>query len=193
MKWFAGVAALLVCASALASEVFKWTDEQGKVHYGDKWVAPDNSDRMEVNGESPRERRFRRQQEMRARWEEDMKRRNEEFEARKREEERRQAEAPPAERATPGSRFKPPAFDTAPKSVPVNPKEVAAACKGLADRISKVKPGEPWVELGREFDDACPGVAYECHVYKRQPKKDKCQWVKRTRENNAVVRTHVYE
>ncbi|HEX5361724.1 MAG TPA: DUF4124 domain-containing protein, partial [Fluviicoccus sp.] len=61
MKGLAGVAALLVCASAGASEVFKWTDEQGKVHYGDKLVAPETSNRMEVNGESPRELHIRQQ------------------------------------------------------------------------------------------------------------------------------------
>ncbi|HEX5277989.1 MAG TPA: DUF4124 domain-containing protein [Fluviicoccus sp.] len=203
MKWLAGMAALLVCASAGASEVFKWTDEQGKVHYGDKLVAPDASKRMEVNGESPREKHLRQDREMRARWEEDTAKWQQEYEARKRERENRQAEASASGQdkpsSSPAARFQPPsipgmpAFDPKRKSVPVNPQGVAAACKGLADRISKVKSGETWEELAKEFDDTCPGVAYECFIYKRHQKPDKCQWVKRTRDDNAMVRTNVYE
>ncbi|HEX5360367.1 MAG TPA: DUF4124 domain-containing protein, partial [Fluviicoccus sp.] len=186
-----------------ASEVFKWTDEQGKVHYGDKLVAPETSNRMEVNGESPRELHIRQQRERQARWEEHMAQWGAKSEANSREQKKTDAVTSPSERSeassSPATRIKPPAFPGMPafdpdqRSVPVNPKEVAAACKGLADRISKKKPGETWEELSREFNKTCPGIAYECFIYKRHQKPDKCQWVKRTRENNAMVRTNVYE
>jgi hypothetical protein len=44
----------LFCSSALAQEVYKWTDANGKVHYGDRSAAPESSKKMHIDAEPPR-------------------------------------------------------------------------------------------------------------------------------------------
>jgi hypothetical protein len=38
----------LYCLSAHAQDIYKWTDADGKVHYGDRAAAPENSKKMNV-------------------------------------------------------------------------------------------------------------------------------------------------
>lgn len=203
MKGLAVMALLVLCGAAGASEVYKWTDENGKVHYGDKLAAPEASDRMDVNGESPRERRQRRFQAWLAEQDEERKQHAEKMAAQQRERAaREQAEAARPERPAPAPRSSTPRYSRPPfpglpdfdpnkKSVPVPASRVGPTCKGLADRIGKVKQGEVWTDLARQFDRECPGIAYECSVYKRRQKPDKCQWVKR--DGGTMRMTNVYE
>ncbi len=44
----------LLHASAPAQEIYKWTDANGKVHYGDRSAAPDSSQKMKFDPEPPR-------------------------------------------------------------------------------------------------------------------------------------------
>jgi hypothetical protein len=44
----------LLFSSALAQELYKWTDANGKVHYGDRSAAPERSKQMHVDAEPPR-------------------------------------------------------------------------------------------------------------------------------------------
>jgi hypothetical protein len=95
--------------------------------------------------------------------------------------------APPARtlhRAAPDA-----AFATA--SAPVDPSTVGPGCLELAKKISEVKPGTPWTDLSNEFNRRCPGIAYQCKVYRRRPEDNRCSWVKRT--GNSVVQTSIYE
>lgn len=199
-RWW--VVCLWLWGSAGATEVFKWTDENGKVHYGDQKAAPETSDRMEVNGESPRERRLRHFHERQALEAAEREAENRERAARRQAEDAgvEQREPPPPPRASgyaPPSRPTTPSYPEFPplpanrKSVPVGPERVGPQCKGLVDQIARVKKGEPWPELARKFNEACPGIAYECSVYKRHQKPDKCQWIER--EGNTMLLTNIYE
>lgn len=150
MKRFHPAASLVVaalsglsCAAAQGQDMYKWTDENGRVHYGDRAAAPGNSQKMQVTAAPP---------------------------------------LPPAPRANSpqlprvGSR-------TQQKSMPVDPGRVAPACKGLIDRIAAVPAGKNWESLYREFDSACPGIAYECLEYQSNPQNNRCTWIERSGSN----------
>ena len=128
----------LFCSSARAQEIYKWTDANGKVHYGDRAAAPESSKKISVKAAPP---------------------------------------APPPAVPTPAAPSQPRAEV---KSVPANPALVGPMCKGLIDKIAVVQAGQKWEALYREFDSACPGIAYECVDYQSSPQNNRCSWVIRT-------------
>lgn len=132
-------------SNAAVQEVYKWTDENGKVHYGDRGAAPVSSAKLAIPVAPPSQ--------------------------------------PPLVRAAAANsqRHSPslPHHASQRKSVPVNPALVAPACKPLIDKIAVVPPGTNWEALYRQFDSACPGIAYECVEYRSRPENNRCTWVER--------------
>ena len=124
--------------SAGAQEIYKWTDANGKVHYGDRAAAPPSSKKIHVQVTPPSQ--------------------------------------PPAvaASATGAQRRSPSLF------VPVDPALVGPECKGLIDKIASVPAGKNWESLYRQFDSACPGIAYECVEYRSSPQNNRCMWVERS-------------
>lgn len=145
----------ILCCAANAQEVYKWTDENGKVHFGDRSAAPADSKKITVKVQPPT--------------------------------------APPVAQGDQGkpkamnnpARAAParPGAEAAKESVPVDPAKVGPKCKGLVDQIANVKRGTPWESLARDFNDACPGIAYECVNYKAHPENNTCTWIERTGSN----------
>jgi len=130
-----------LCAGAHAQAVYKWTDADGKVHYGDRAAAPQDSKQLDVPVAAP---------------------------------------PPAAPAAGPANLQRRPPPATPRQSVPVDPARVGPACKGLIDRIAAVPAGQNWEGLYRQFDSACPGIAYECVEYASSPQNDRCVWVERS-------------
>ena len=151
--------ALLVAAlsglssrNAGAQELFKWTDASGKVHYGDRAAAPEDSKRLNV---------------------------------------------PVAPAGTPS---RPPLPVHAPlpargnaqkKSIPVDASRVGSSCQGLADNIAAGLSGKVSQSLVRQFNEACPGIAYECIEYRSRPQNNRCDWIEQT--EGTIVNRKVYE
>lgn len=133
-------------SSADAQEIYKWTDAIGKVHYGDRAAAPENSKKMNVTVTPPS-----------------------------------QPPAVPASAAS-SQRRSPllPHLDSQKKSVPVDPALVGPECKGLIEKIAAVPAGKNWESLSRQFDSACPGIAYECVEYQSSPQNNQCIWIERS-------------
>lgn len=121
-----------------AQDIYKWTDANGKVHYGDRAAAPDSGQKMHVSV------------------------------------------TPPSGSVAPPPSVSNPRPGAKGKSVPADPARVAPACKGLIDRIAAVPAGRNWEALYRQFDSACPGIAYECTEYESSPQNNRCIWVERS-------------
>lgn len=133
--------------SVHAQEIYKWTDANGKVHYGDRAAAPDSSKKIKVIATPPSQ--------------------------------------PQAVTTAPaaGSQRRPPQmpnFDFPEKSTPVNPALVGSTCKSLIDQIGAVPAGKNWESLYKQFNSACPGIAYHCWEYQSTPQKNQCTWVERS-------------
>jgi hypothetical protein len=152
--------AALVPGSVAAQDLYKWTDAGGKVHYGDRAAAPENSKLLNVPSAPARA----------------------------------PAPAPTAPASLPpmSSLAAPGVPNRAPpmarreaeaKSVPVAPSRVGSACKGLADKIAAVPSGTNWKSLAQEFNEACPGIAYECVEYRANPQNNQCTWIERSGGN----------
>lgn len=76
------------------------------------------------------------------------------------------------------------------RAKPVDPARVAPSCQGLIGQIAAVPPGKNWEALYRQFDSACPGIAYECVEYRSRPRENRCSWVERT--GKSVLTTNRY-
>ncbi|WP_374709470.1 DUF4124 domain-containing protein [Massilia scottii] len=136
----------LIRTSAGAQEIHKWTDANGKVHYGDRVAAPDSSKKIKVSITA--------------------------------------SSQPPAVPASatsaPRPSLSPPRLNSQKKPVPVDPALVGPECRGLIEKIAAVPAGKNWELLYRQFDRACPGIAYECVEYQSSPQNNQCIWVKRS-------------
>lgn len=136
----------LFCFSANAQEIYKWTDADGKTHYGDRAAAPENSKKIPVTMTAP--------------------------------------SPPPTVPASSANlqRRSPsmPQLDSQKTSVPVDPSRVGPACPGLIKQIAAVRAGQHWEALAQQFNNACPGIAYECVEYESNPQKNRCVWIERS-------------
>ena len=167
---------LLALAANVASsqDIYKWKDENGKVHYGAQSAAPDHSKKLDIKNARP-------------------------------------AESPPVN-ARPAlviiNENRPkaqtdaelarliPALSApqrraylATQSVSADPASVGPRCKGLMEEIMKVKSG-PWRTQSDNFNNACPGIAYECTEFTRSPEHNHCGWI--VRKDNKVINTVTY-
>ncbi|WP_332878890.1 DUF4124 domain-containing protein [Massilia sp. S19_KUP03_FR1] len=145
----AALIAVLFCLfrpGADAQEIYKWTDPNGKVHYGDRAAAPEASQKIHVTA-AP-------------------------------------VVLPPATQSTVSALPQP---DNKTRSVRVNPALVGSSCKGLIDKIAAVPVGQGWQALSREFNSACPGIAYECVEYVSNPQNNQCNWIER-KDGNVLNR-----
>jgi len=143
----------VACLGAHAQDIYKWTDANGHVHYGDRAAAPGSSTQLRVEAAPSVPR----------------------------------PAAVPADAAV---RRRTPAPGAQGAAEPVDPALVGTACKGLIDKIAAVRAGTNWEALYRQFDSACPGVAYDCVEYKSAPQNNRCTWVKRS--NGRVLNTSRY-
>ncbi len=133
-------------SSAHAQEIYKWTDANGTVHYGDSAAAPEGSKRMNVTVTPP-------------------------------------SQPPAAPASVSSSQHRLPLLPhlaSQKKSVPVHPARVGPECKGLIEKIAAVPAGKNWELLYRQFDSACPGIAYECVEYQSNPQNNQCIWIERS-------------
>ncbi len=67
----------------------------------------------------------------------------------------------------------------------INPK-----CKTIIEEIEKIPMGIPWHAQYNEFNQLCPGIAWQCNVYERTPEKNLCGWIERTSNNILSKRTY---
>jgi hypothetical protein len=148
-SFFFGIAFALIHLTAAAQEIHKWTDANGKVHYGDRAAAPESSKKIKV-AMTPQP----------------------------------QPVAEPAQKpGAEGQRRWAPPLNAQKKSVRVDATRVGPQCKGLIDKIAAVPSGSNWESLYRQFDSACPRIAYECVEYQSRPQDNQCAWVERSGGN----------
>jgi hypothetical protein len=156
----------VICCYVNAEEIYKWTDANGKIHFGDRSAAPSDGKKMDVKVQQSN------------RLSAD------------------QSDQTKPQSTNLQSRFLPPSapqsrLGLARKSVPADSAKVGPRCKDLIDEIAKVKPGTPWTSLYKEFNEACPGIAYECTNYRTHPENNNCTWVERS--GTTVLQTKNYE
>ncbi len=153
------VGAVFFCLTgspASAQGIYKWTDANGTVHYGDQAGAPQSSTKIHVPAAAPRASPA------------------------------SPAAAGGAQRRAPST----PLRNMEKKSVPVAPTAVGPQCKGLVDKIAAVPAGTNWEHLYRQYESACPGIAYECVQYQSSPQNNQCTWVQRV--GTSVLNTKQY-
>lgn len=149
-----------LCCCAHAEEIYKWKDANGMVHFGDRTSAPSGSEKLDVRAPPPSELLS-------------------EQEGGTLQEHERRFGFPAA-----------PDLGAGRRSVPVDPSRVGRRCKGLIDEIMKVRRGEEWKELAREFEQACPAIEYECDYFRARPESNRCTWVERTGRNVLLIREY---
>lgn len=133
-------------SSADAQEIYKWTDANGTVHYGDRVAAPDSSKKMNITVAPP-------------------------------------PQAPAVQASSPIAQHRSPLLphlDMSKKSVPVASSLVGPECKGLIEKIAAVPAGKNWESLYRQFNGACPGIAYDCVEFESNPQNNQCTWIQRS-------------
>lgn len=151
------VAALMLAVfihPANATEVYKWTDANGQIHFGDRLSAPANGKKIDVKSQPTSEPT----------------------------EKQRGASKPPQTNSQPPSNASP-SHAYKGKGKPVDPSRVAPSCQDLIDQISRVKAGVNWQSLYQKFDATCPGISYECNTYRTHPENNQCTWIERRGSN----------
>ncbi len=126
---------VLLCASATSQTIYKWTDEAGHVHYGDRSESPKGSAAATVNvpQRAP------------------------------------SAPAPGAANSTA------PTQDTARAAVSDSPN--LQRCLVMARAMADNKDLSPPTirAQSQELLALCPGIAYDCTTYLRQPERNTCE------------------
>jgi hypothetical protein len=166
IKYIQNLALLLsiFCFNVSAQDVYKWKDENGKIHFGDRSTAPTSGQKTEVKVLAPATVPV------------------------KHEEQAKQNEGVSNKTTTTA---RPQHSDPSKDSRPVDPSRVGPRCQGIVDQIAKVKPGTPWVGLANEFSQSCPGLTYECINSKSHPETNKCTWVEKV--GNTILNTKNFE
>jgi hypothetical protein len=144
--------AFMHCATA--TEVYKWTDANGQVHFGDRLSAPSNGQKIDVKAQPANQAPAEQRESLRT-----------------------------APSSTPQSQQPFPNQASRSKSTPADPSKIGPGCQDLVEKISKVKPGVNWQSLYQKFNATCPGIAYECNTYRTHPENNKCLWIERKGSN----------
>ena len=161
MSVFIRVVFVLLCMTAThlhAGEVYKWTDENGRVHYGDKNTAPPSSQAVTTPNPSkpaPVEQK---------------------------------ALATPKKLSSPYAKLDPKEVSEPwkPKGVPVDPTLVKPRCNELGQTVSETPAGKPFKHMTDEIISLCPGVGYECRRYRKHPQDNVCVAVARSGSDPMV-------
>lgn len=154
----------LICCQINAQEVFKWKDESGKIHYGDRSKAPVTSKKADIKVLAPATVPV------------------------KPDNTNLKNDLGTAKSTTVARR---PKADENQGAKLVDSSRVAPRCKGIVDEIAKVPPGTPWMGLAQEFGQTCPGLTYECITYKSRPEANSCNWVEKI--GNTITNTKHFE
>lgn len=152
--------------AAQAADVYKWTDANGQVHFGDRMPGTTPGQKMDIKAPPPPAPAAIVQP-------------------------RVSPTVAPPRAAGPAGRVAPlltPVQKEA--SVPADPSQVRPGCQALIDQIAKVKAGMNWQSLYQQFEATCPGIGYECNNHRSRPEKNQCVWVKRTGGNVLQTNNH---
>lgn len=149
---------LMVAQLATAGEIYKWTDENGRVHFGDSGQGGRPAQKITVEEKKPKqmspeeiEAFVQKGQEEMAKF--DKERGKTEEHIREMDERIKQlSESEPAR----------------PKGTP--------KCATLARKIIEATEDDTArTELSRQFDRECPRLAYDCLTYESNPKRNVCR------------------
>lgn len=156
-----------------AGEVYKWTDEQGKVHFGDQKAKP-----RDIKAESVV---IQPQETSATSHSEDM---NEYIEKIRKKQGITLSDSstiPPKEPL--------PTFDES-SSFIISAQRISVECREIAEQIAQTPRGTPFKRLADKFMSQCPRVTYECLQYKKQPEKSKCHWIRN--DSRSIVSMKIY-
>lgn len=151
-----------------AGEIYKWTDENGKVHFGDQQAKPSaekgvdtgirthNTKPVTIDNNQLRDQII------------------------------NQIAQKMVLDAQANKDIYVPPFDAS--AAEFGTRKVDSVCQELAETFAKQSSGDQ--ELENKFRRGCSGVTYYCEQYKRFPEKDKCYWVKQRR--SRIVEMKIY-
>jgi hypothetical protein len=138
-----------------SGEVYKWIDESGKIHYGDKSAAPNGSEKLGIKESDVDSAQSLRSTQDHLN------------DSRFRSATRIPGPTPPASM---------PAFE---RVEIINPNSVGTSCQTLIDKILAAQRKQvAWEGFAEQFIRKCPGIAYSCREYPKHPQKNTCQWIK---------------
>lgn len=184
----------IFCTSyGTAAQVYKWVDENGRVHYGDRTTTPNSGKKVEFKvktTEKSVEKIDEKNLSARTLPQQQLPSKLDQLDSAMRPP---QLMSPPIPMSPTIPVGTPPMPAIPPKktSKPVDPTKVPAACKGLVDQIAKVERGKSWEGLAKSYNAACPGITYECNNYRSNPEKSFCQWIERT--DSTILSTNNYQ
>lgn len=149
--------------STYAGNVYKWTDEQGQVHFGDQQqfeaVKPSKSVKIDMptahNKEYTTEEintRLKMLDDVRSKIH--------------------------TERDTPVQ-----------PQVVADLSKINPQCETLAQQIMNTPQGQPFKPLADQMTSLCPGLTYECRQYRKHPKDNECHFAQKT--SGSIVHSTV--
>lgn len=153
--------------SIYAGEIYKWTDAEGRVHFGDQQqieaVKPSKSVKIDMPIVKQKQltaeeinTRLKMAEDMRAKLDAEQNDRVAELES--------------------------------PQGVAVDISKINPQCETLAKRVMKTPTGQSFKHLADQMNNLCKGLTYECRQYRKHPKDNECHFIQRV-SGQAIVHT----
>ncbi|RZU38555.1 uncharacterized protein DUF4124 [Fluviicoccus keumensis] len=147
------ISLLWLCAASHAGEVYKWKDEQGQIHFGDRQPAGAAGETIGLKASAGGPTQS-----------------VEEIAAK--------AKLMAEENAARTRRMNPRGPELPENQTQVPDSQVPPQCLSLIDAVNNSKPGPDSKAKSEAFVKACPGIARACRTYRTHQKDSYCMWVK---------------
>lgn len=63
------------------------------------------------------------------------------------------------------------------KPSPTDRVSMSVECTSLIAKIENTQDGANWKQLSRQFNETCPGIAYECQADRATAQNHRCGWI----------------
>lgn len=153
--------------SIYAGEIYKWTDAQGRVHFGDQQQFEAVKPAKSVKVDMPQHQ----QKQYTA----------EEINARLKvlEDTRAKIHA---------ELDKPETVLEEPQGIVADLSKINPQCESLAKKVMNTPTGQSFKHLANQMNNLCKGLTYECRQYRKHPKDNECHFTQRV-SGQAIVHT----
>lgn len=152
-----------------AGEIYKWTDAQGRVHFGDQQqieaVKPSKSVKIDMPIVKQKQltaeeinTRIKMVDDMRAK--------------------------------THAELDKPETMLEQPQGIAADLSKINQQCETLAKKVMNTPAGQSFKHLADQMNNLCKGLTYECRQYRKHPKDNECHFIQRV-SGQAIVHTVV--
>lgn len=86
----------------------------------------------------------------------------------------------PSQRPAPGNQASAPSrapSEAQIRSSPTDRVSMSVECTSLIAKLETTPGGANWKQLSRQFNETCPGIAYECQAERATPQNRRCGWI----------------